>query len=82
MSRFPTAIKLKGNTTQLNLSTVATYEQPQKTFLSLVLICCRSTCDMAADTACNTTPTYEDITPPATRNIAGLKPLAFLRSRS
>ena len=36
---------------------------------------------MAADTACNTTPTYEDITPPATRNIAGLKPLAFLRSR-
>ena len=37
---------------------------------------------MAADTACNTTPTYEDITPPATRNIAGLKPLAFLRSRS
>ena len=39
---------------------------------SLVLICRRSTCDVAAGTACDATPTYEDITPPVTRNIAGL----------
>ena len=29
----------------------------------------RSTRDMAAGTACDTSPTYEDTTPPATRNI-------------
>ena len=39
----------------------------------LVLICRRSTCDMAAGTAYDTTPTYEDITPPETRNITGLQ---------
>ena len=38
----------------------------------LVLICRWSTCDIAAGTACDTTPTYEDITPQAARNIAGL----------
>ena len=38
----------------------------------LVLVCRRSTCDIAAGTACDTTPTYEDIMPPATRNITGL----------
>ena len=40
--------------------------------LSLVLICRQSTYNIATGTACDTTPTYEDITAPATRNIAGL----------
>ena len=38
--------------------------------VSLVLICRQSTCDMAAGTACDTSPTYKDTSPPATRNIA------------
>ena len=38
--------------------------------LILVLICRRSTCDIAVGTACDTSPTYEDIFLPATRNIA------------
>lgn len=37
--------------------------------LSLVP-CRRSTCDIAAVTFCDTSPKYEDITPPATRDIA------------
>ena len=37
--------------------------------LSLVP-CRRSTCDIAASTACDTSPKYKDITPPSTRNIA------------
>ena len=37
--------------------------------LSLVP-CRRSTCDITAVTFCDTSPKYEDITPPATRNIA------------
>ena len=38
--------------------------------LILVLIYRRSTCDIAVGTACDTSPTYEDIILPATRNIA------------
>ena len=37
--------------------------------LSLFLICKWSTRDVAAGIACDTTPVYEDITPPATRNL-------------
>ena len=39
--------------------------------LSLDLIRRRSTCEVAAGTACDTTPTHEVKVPPATRNIAG-----------
>ena len=35
-------------------------------------MCRRITYDVAAGTACDTTPTNEDITPPATRNLEGL----------
>ena len=38
--------------------------------LILVPICRRSACDIAVGTACDTSPTYEDIILPATRNIA------------
>ena len=38
--------------------------------LILELICRRSTCDIAVGTACDTSPTYEGIFLPATRNIA------------
>ena len=41
--------------------------------ISLSLIYPRSTCSVAAAAVCNTTPVYEDITPPATRNIACVK---------
>ena len=49
--------------------------------LSLDLIRRQSTCEVAAGTAWDTTPTHEVIVPPATRNIAGLSsPPACLRS--
>ena len=35
-------------------------------------MCRLSTCDATAGTSCDTTPTNEDITPPTTRNLAGV----------
>ena len=49
--------------------------------LSLVLICLRSTCDIAVGSVCDTSPTYEDIMSPATRNIAVFT-AACLRSQT
>ena len=51
--------------------------------LSLDLIRRRSTCEVAAGTACDTTPSHEVIVPPATRNIAvPSSPPACQRSRT
>ena len=51
--------------------------------LILSLVPCRwSTCDIAAGTACDTSPKYEDITPPATRNIACLRSSVQVNFRS